>query len=288
MSGRAVNSAFNKIVALGAERGQSLYNVCHRSAGWAIQWHDQARVKTAPPPELEPGKNGPEVMAINQKRLHEGLVIHHYYPTLAKCLHEEKLRLLEEKREEEKKIRQAIRSQGGSNMKNVMMVVLTLAVVGLSGCGGVNRSLSKGEIKDVWEKVSDKETIRVRGIGVAPTGIASQTQRRGLSRNAALVNARYEALALLRGIKVTGGLSVGSLIEKDSHIKEVANQVIAGMEEVQVEFSKDDGAVVLLELDRSKLERMLADVGAADSSESYRTLSQQASAQVAKLPGVAQ
>ncbi len=171
---------------------------------------------------------------------------------------------------------------------NKGIVVLALVAAALTGCGGVNRSLSKGEVKDVWEKVSDKDTIRVRGIGVAPTGIASQTQRRGLSRNAALVNARYEALALLRGIKVTGGLNVGSLIEKDSHIKEVANAVIAGMEEVQVEFSKDDGAVVLLELERSKLERMLADVGVADSSESYRTVSQQASAKLDKLPGVAQ
>lgn len=168
-----------------------------------------------------------------------------------------------------------------------VIVVLMFVATGLAGCAGANRSLSKGEVKDVWEKVSDKNVIRVRGIGISPAGIASQTQRRGLSRNAALVNARYEALALLRGVKVTGGLSVGSLIEKDSRVREIANAVIAGMEEVQVEFSKDDGAVVLLELERSKLEHMLADVGAADSSESYRTLSQQASAQAGKLPGLA-
>ncbi len=171
-------------------------------------------------------------------------------------------------------------------MNKLTMLVLMVAAAGMTGCGGVNRSLSKGEVKDVWEKVSDKETIRVRGIGVPPTGIASSTQRRGLARNAALVNARYEALALLRGIKVTGGLSIGKLMEKDSHVREIANQVIAGMEEVQVEWAKDDGAVVLLELERSKLERMLADVGASDSSDAYRSLEQQASAQVAKLPGV--
>lgn len=166
------------------------------------------------------------------------------------------------------------------------MIVISMLVAGLSGCGGVNRSLSKGEVKDVWEKVSDKSTIRVRGIGVPPTGVASQTQRRGLSRNAALVNARYEALALLRGIKVTGGLNVGALMEKDSHVREIANAVISGMEEVQVEFAKDDGAVVLMEIERSKLERMLADAGVADASDSYKALSDQASAQVAKLPGV--
>lgn len=171
-------------------------------------------------------------------------------------------------------------------MNKGMMVVAALIAAGLSGCATQNRSLSKGEIKDVWEKVSDKDTIRVRGIGVPPQGIASETQRRGLARNAALVNARYEALALLRGIKVTGGLKVGALMEKDSHIREIANQVIAGMEEVQVEFAKDDGAVVLMEIKRDKLDRMLADAGVADASDSYKTLSDQASAQVANAPGV--
>lgn len=209
------------------------------------------------------------------KRLREGLVIHRYYPTISQCLFAEKSRLLREKK-----------IAGRLKMNKGMIAALALVAVGLSGCGGVNRSLSKGEVSDVWSKVSDKDTIRVRGIGVPPQGTASLTQRRGLAREAALVNARYESLALLRGIKVTGGLSVGKLMEKDSHIKEIANQVIAGMEEVQVEWAKDDGAVVLLELKRDKLERMLADVGVADSSESYRNLSEQASAQASKLPGV--
>jgi hypothetical protein len=169
-------------------------------------------------------------------------------------------------------------------MNRLMIAVMALAAAGLTGCGAANRSLKGGEVADVWTKVSDKETIRVRGIGVPPQGVGSLTQRRGLARDAALVNARYEALALLRGIKVTGGLSIGKLMEQDGHVKEIANALIAGMEEVQVEWAKDDGAVVLLELKRDKLDKMLADVGAADTSDAYRDLQQQANA---KLPGVA-
>jgi len=172
-------------------------------------------------------------------------------------------------------------------MKNGMIVLLALAAATMTGCGAANRSLKSGEVADVWTKVSDKDTIRVRGIGVPTDGITSFTQRRGLARQAALVNARYEALALLRGIKVTGGLSVGKLMEKDSHIREVANQVIAGMEEVQVEWAKDDGCVVLLELKREKLNKMLSDVGAADSSDAYRSIAEQASVQ-SKSTSVAQ
>lgn len=171
-------------------------------------------------------------------------------------------------------------------MNKVMIVVMAVVSAGLTGCGAANRSLKSGEVADVWTKVSDKDTIRVRGIGVPTDGVTGLTQKRGLSRQAALVNARYEALALLRGIKVTGGLSVGKLMESDSHIKEIANQVIAGMEEVQVEWAKDDGCVVLLELKRDKLTKMLADVGAADASDAYRSIEQQASVQ-SKLPGIA-
>lgn len=171
-------------------------------------------------------------------------------------------------------------------MNRNKIVMLALVSAALTGCGGVNRSLSKGEISDVWTKVSDKDTIRVRGIGIPSAGAGSVTQRRGLARNAALVNARYESLALLRGVKVTGGIDIGKLMERDSHVREIANQVIAGMEEVQVEWAKDDGCVVLLELKRDKLERMLSDAGVSDASASYGTLSEQASAQVGKLPVV--
>lgn len=157
-------------------------------------------------------------------------------------------------------------------MKNGMMVALALAAAGMTGCGGANRALTKGQVSDVWSAASDKETIRLRGIGVPPETAKSETQRRGQARNAALVNGRYEALALLRGIKVTGGLSVAQLMEKDSHVREIANQVIAGMEEVQTEWASDGGCVVLLEIKRSKLERMLADAGVADTSVAYQAV----------------
>jgi len=151
-------------------------------------------------------------------------------------------------------------------------ITLVIIAVSFSACSKTNRSLSKGDVKSLWEQVSDKDTIRVRGIGVPPEGTKSLTQRRGLARSAALVHARYEGLALLRGVKITGGLSVGSLMEKDSRIREIANQVISGMEEVQVEWANDDGCVVLLELKRDKLEKMLAAAGVADTSDSYKQI----------------
>ena len=155
--------------------------------------------------------------------------------------------------------------------RNTAIPVVLLFVV-FSGCSGANRSLNKGVIKDIWTQASDSNTIRVRGVGSAPDGIVNETQKRGLAREAALVNGRREALALLRGVKLTGGITIQKLMEKDSSVKELANAVILGMEEVQTEFTADSGCVVLLELKRDKLAKMLTDAGTADASEAYRQL----------------
>jgi len=153
-------------------------------------------------------------------------------------------------------------------MKTMMTLVACIAALLVAGCKGDKRSLSKGEIKSVWEQVSDKDTIRIRGIGAAPASIKSETQRRGMARNAALVSARYEALALLRGIKLNGGLTIGKLMETDSRIQETADRVISGMEETQVEWASDGGAVVLLEISRDKVEKMLGEASEADANGS--------------------
>ena len=136
-------------------------------------------------------------------------------------------------------------------MKNGILIAL-LATVGV-GCAGLDRSMSRGQVKDVWTQASDKEYIRTRGVGAAPTEVADPTRRRGLARNAALVAARYEMLQIIKGLRVTGGLTVEKLIQTDGRIAEVANKIVAGAEEVQTEWGKGDGCVVLLELKRDQV-----------------------------------
>jgi hypothetical protein len=43
--------------------GSTIYNICHRNAGWAIQWHETERQGES-------------------KNYSDGLVIYKYYPTL--------------------------------------------------------------------------------------------------------------------------------------------------------------------------------------------------------------
>ncbi len=139
-----------------------------------------------------------------------------------------------------------------------MTAVMLLAVLALSGCGGNERALSKGSIRDTWESQSDKTFIRVRGIGVAPDWATGDTKRKGLAHNAALVSARYELLAVVKGLKIGGGLTIGQLSQTDGVIKETADRIMAGAEEETAEFTVDGGCVVLMRLERSKVESILS------------------------------
>lgn len=134
----------------------------------------------------------------------------------------------------------------------MMMIVMMF----LSGCKP-ERVVTDGRLKSVWSQVSSRDYIRTRGIGVPDPEIQGLTHRRAAARNAALVAARYEMLAIIKGIRITGGLRIADLIEKNSRIKEIADRIIEGAEEVQTEWADDDGCVVVLELKRSKVRKIL-------------------------------
>lgn len=179
------------------------------------------------------------------------------------------------------------------NKQTVGIMVLAMALG--SGCAHDQRALTKGQVRDVWSAQSDTEFVKVRGIGVAPQGTKGSTLKRGLARNAALVSARYELASLLKGVTLQGGLSVESLVEKDSRIREQMNQVISGAEEELTEFTADDGCVILVSISRAKIEKMLEDTASRESvAVAPRSLDDQivasdarAAAQRAKLPGMA-
>ena len=127
----------------------------------------------------------------------------------------------------------------------------------VAGCRGMDRSLTRGgEIKKEWTSLDDAKFIRARGIGAAPQDAKDATQKKGMARGAALVHARYELLARLRGVKLEGGLTVAQLMQTDSAIKERADDMIRGAEEASVEWTADGGAVVVLQVPRSEVERL--------------------------------
>ncbi|MFC1678816.1 hypothetical protein ACFL2T_01155 [Elusimicrobiota bacterium] len=142
------------------------------------------------------------------------------------------------------------------------MKILRLMMAGVTaifsiGCGHVPKATVNGQLRDAWGQLSDKRFIRVRGIGAAPEGVTNEVRRRGMARNAALVSARYELLAAFKGLRLSGGIRVEELIEKDSEIREVANRLVSGAEVVATEWTRGGGCVVTLQLERNKIEALI-------------------------------
>jgi hypothetical protein len=133
------------------------------------------------------------------------------------------------------------------------------AVVLLAGCGGGKYTLANRKgIVDSWGTVSDEYAIRVRGVGVAPQDTTGTTLRRGLSRDAALVDARKELIAKVEGIKISGDVTIRKKVESDSNLKEIVDNMISNAEEVQTNWADDDSCTLVLELRRDQVESVLA------------------------------
>lgn len=100
-----IDHKIQHLQSIAAESGLVIYEILFRNAGVGIKWFDEKRCVT---PEIAlpdfpacTSEDWTETLrkrsAALDKRLHEGLFVHKYYPTLSKCIEGEGKRLLEEK-----------------------------------------------------------------------------------------------------------------------------------------------------------------------------------------------
>ena len=139
--------------------------------------------------------------------------------------------------------------------------LIGLAAFSLSACAGgkaMSRVDKKGEMSKTMDMESvQKKYLQVVGIGAANAAMTNATQRKATSRNAAVVDAQYRLLSMVKGLKVTGGITVEKAIETDSKLQTVIDAEIKGAEELKYEWTNDDGCVVTMRLDRTRLEKMM-------------------------------
>src|SRR3990167_3331076 len=64
----------DELESAGNKVGATIYNICHRNAGWAIQWHESKK----------------QGESDNWK---DGLIIHRYYPKLIEAIQAEFIRI---------------------------------------------------------------------------------------------------------------------------------------------------------------------------------------------------
>jgi hypothetical protein len=128
-----------------------------------------------------------------------------------------------------------------------------------AGCAHRSRWLDDGRLKSRLEETPKGGAyIEAIGIGASDPALATDTQRRSLARDAAIVKAQYELLSRLKGVEVEGGITVERALESDSKLRTRLDGVLRSAEIVRSEFTSDNGCVVTLRLSKKDLDQALA------------------------------
>lgn len=135
-------------------------------------------------------------------------------------------------------------------------LALALSVALTLAC---SKSFVKGGkvVDDIEQNMVTGKYIQSIGIGASDPALATETQRKALSRDAAIVKAQYEMLTLLKGVEIEGGITVSQAMEKDSTLEARVKDTIKGAEIMRSQFTKDNGCLVTLRLPKKRLEQMM-------------------------------
>jgi hypothetical protein len=143
------------------------------------------------------------------------------------------------------------------NAKQALVGILAASAV-FSGCSGVQSRVKEGKVESTIDQHADRrKLIEAIGIGASDPTLPTDTQRKALARDAAIVKAQYEMLSMVKGVQLEGGITVNRAIETDSSLEARLRETIRGAEIVKSEFTADNGCVVTLRLPKNRLEKMM-------------------------------
>lgn len=132
------------------------------------------------------------------------------------------------------------------------------AAAALAACAGVQSRVKDGKVESTIDQRADRgRVLEAIGIGASDPSLPTDTQRKALARDAAIVKAQYELLSMVKGVQLEGGITVDRALEEDSSLETKLLATIRGAEIVKSEFTADNGCVVTLRLPKSRLEKMM-------------------------------
>lgn len=139
-------------------------------------------------------------------------------------------------------------------MKKLLM--LCTAALCLCACSGTMKSAVKdGAIAPAFnDTLLDSQYLWVRGFGAANPAHTSDSQRRIMSREAAIAHAYQRAAEVLYGANLEANVQVVDAVSTGSTIDTSANGIISQMELVSTEYLEDGGCSVIMRLDRKRLQ----------------------------------
>ncbi|MBI5246273.1 MAG: hypothetical protein HY923_03765 [Elusimicrobia bacterium] len=139
-----------------------------------------------------------------------------------------------------------------------MRFQLIVALAVLAGCSGVKSRVEEGRVQTVInQKPAAGSYFEVIGIGASEPSLPTDTQRRALARDAAIVKAQYELISLIKGVTLEGGVKVSKALAADSSLEARVHDSIKGAEVLKSEFTDDGGCVVTMRLPKRALESAL-------------------------------
>ena len=123
-------------------------------------------------------------------------------------------------------------------------------------CGKTMKSAVKeGKIAPSFnDTLLDKDYLWVRGFGAANPNHQTDSQRRILSREAAIAHAYQRATEVLYGTNLESHVQIVDAVSTGSTIDTSATGLLKRMELIQTEYLDDGGCAVIMRLSRNYLQ----------------------------------
>ena len=136
------------------------------------------------------------------------------------------------------------------------LALLLFCSLFLGACGSTLKSAVKeGKIAPSFnDTLLDEEYLWVRGFGAANPQHSSDSQRRILSREAAIAHAYQRATEVLYGANLESHVQVVDAMSFGSTIDSSAQGILRRMELIKTEYLEDGGCTVIMRIERNYLQ----------------------------------
>jgi len=141
-------------------------------------------------------------------------------------------------------------------MKKIICVLIGLLC--MTACSSHLKSAVKdGKIAPTFtDTLVDSEYLWVRGFGAANPKHTSDSQRRILSREAAIAQAYQRATEVLYGANLESHIEIVDAQSEGSAIQTSANGLLNNMELISTEYLEDGGCSVIMRISREHLKQL--------------------------------
>ena len=136
-------------------------------------------------------------------------------------------------------------------MKKISFLFISLLC--LVACGGLQSAVKDGAIAPAFnDTLVDDDYLWVRGFGAANPNHKTDSQRRILSREAAIAHAYQRATEVIYGANLESNVQIIDAVSEGSTIHTTATGLLNHMELISTEYLEDGGCSVIMRIAKDK------------------------------------